>query len=144
MVMLLIANAVNWGFALYGLFTQGGDFASHLLFVLLANTLLYMVFYLAMKLLHGERLRWYAWTFLAGGALAWAPALFFFVSGSSAWSLSPALSRHRNHECMLLHFYDSHDLWHMLSAVALYFSFNAMLTWDDGLAAIKRTEIAVF
>ncbi|CAB3250871.1 unnamed protein product [Arctia plantaginis] len=144
MVMLLIANAVNWGFALYGLFTQGGDFASHMLMTLLANTLLYMVFYLAMKLLHGERLRWYAWAYLAGGALAWAPALYFFVSGSSAWSLTPALSRHRNHECMVLQFYDSHDLWHMLSAVALYFSFNAMLTWDDGLSAIKRTEIAVF
>ncbi|KAJ8721751.1 hypothetical protein PYW07_002526 [Mythimna separata] len=144
LVMLLIANAVNWGFALYGLFTQSGDFAGHLLSVLLTNTLLYMVFYLSMKLLHGERPRWYAWLYLAAASAAWAPGLYFFISGSTDWSTTPALSRHLNHECVVLQFYDSHDLWHILSAVALYFSFNAMLTWDDGLAAVKRTEIAVF
>lgn len=57
---------------------------------------------------------------------------------------TPALSRHLNHECRVLQFYDSHDLWHFLSAMALYFTFNVLLTWDDGLAAVKRTEIAVF
>ncbi|KAF9411708.1 hypothetical protein HW555_009574 [Spodoptera exigua] len=138
LVMLLIANAVNWAFALYGyvvphsvlparvslhhlclllLFTQSADFASHLLSVLLCNTLLYMAVYLCMKLLHGERPR---------------------------WATTPALSRHLNHECRVLQFYDSHDLWHFLSAIALYFTFNVLLTWDDGLAAVKRTEIAVF
>uniref|UniRef100_A0A2A4K1B3 Uncharacterized protein n=1 Tax=Heliothis virescens TaxID=7102 RepID=A0A2A4K1B3_HELVI len=144
LVMLLIGNAVNWAFALYGLFTQSADFAGHLLSVLLCNTLLYMVFYLSMKLLHGERPRWYAWLFLGAGAATWVPALYFFVSGSSDWSATPAQSRERNHECRVLQFYDAHDLWHLLSALALYFSFNALLTWDDGLAAVKRTDIAVF
>ncbi|KAJ0175376.1 hypothetical protein K1T71_008535 [Dendrolimus kikuchii] len=144
LVMLLIANAVNWAFALYGLFTQTGDIASHLLSVLLCNTLLYIVFYLTMKLLHGERPRWYAWCYLAAAAAAWAPALYFFTSGSTSWAATAAQSRHLNHECLLLHFYDAHDLWHVLSAVALYFTFNVMLTWDDGLAAVKRTDIAVF
>lgn len=144
LVMLLIANAVNWGFALYGLFTQSADFASHLLSVLLCNTLLYIVVYLAMKLLHGERPRWYAWLYLAAASAAWAPGLYFFVSGSTDWATTPALSRHLNHECRVLQFYDSHDLWHFLSAMALYFTFNVLLTWDDGLAAVKRTEIAVF
>ncbi|KAL0880554.1 hypothetical protein ABMA27_001786 [Loxostege sticticalis] len=144
LIMLVIANAINWGFAIYGLFMQSTDFASHLLSVLLCNTLVYMVFYLSMKLLHGERPRWYAWCFLAGAAATWAPALYFFLSGSSSWSTTPSQSRHRNHECRVLEFYDSHDLWHMLSAVALYLTFNALLTWDDGLAAVPRTEIAVF
>ncbi|XP_063822873.1 SID1 transmembrane family member 1-like [Ostrinia nubilalis] len=144
LVMLVIANAVNWAFAIYGLFMQSTDFASHLLSVLLCNTLVYMGFYLCMKLLHGERPRWYAWGFLGGAAAAWAPALYFFLSGSSDWAATPAQSRHSNHECLVLQFYDSHDLWHMLSAGALYLSFNAMLTWDDGLAAVPRTEIAVF
>ncbi|XP_072939220.1 SID1 transmembrane family member 1-like [Epargyreus clarus] len=144
LVMLLIGNAVNWLFAIYGLLTQTSDFAGHLLQVLLCNALLYMVFYLAMKLVHGERLRWYAWLLLGGAAACWAPALYFFLAGSSDWSATPALSRHRNHECKILEFYDSHDLWHLLSAAALYLSFSAMLTWDDGLSAVKRTEIPVF
>ncbi|XP_063374990.1 uncharacterized protein LOC134662645 [Cydia amplana] len=144
LVLLLIANAVNWMFAIYGLFMQAADFASHLLNVLLANTLLYMLFYLTMKLMHGERPRWYAWCYLGGAVAAWVPALYLFMSGSTDWSAAPAQSRHKNHECMIMDFYDSHDLWHMLSAAALYLSFAAMLTWDDGLSAVRRTDIAVF
>lgn len=123
---------------------QSSNIASHLLFVLLCNALLHMVFYLSMKLLHGERPRWYAWLYLAGAAAAWAPALYYFTAGSTDWQGTPAQSRLLNHECRLLRFYDSHDLWHMLSAVALYLTFNALLTWDDGLAAVRRTDIAVF
>ncbi|CAK1549303.1 unnamed protein product [Leptosia nina] len=144
LVILVIANAINWLFAIYGLVSQGSDFASHILQVLLGNTLMYMVFYLAMKVVQGERVRWYAWAFLVGAAVTWVPALYFFISGSTDWSTTPAASRHKNHECKVIEFYDSHDLWHMLSAVALYLSFNTMLTWDDGLSAVKRTEIAVF
>ncbi|XP_050346972.1 SID1 transmembrane family member 1-like isoform X1 [Nymphalis io] len=144
LVLLLVANALNWMLAIFGLLKQGSDFAGHMLQVLLGNALMYMVFYLAMKLVHGERLRWYAWALLAAAAAAWAPALYFFLSGSTDWSAAPALSRHRNHECMVMQFYDSHDLWHMLSAVALYLSFSALLTWDDGLSAVKRTDIPVF
>ncbi|CAG9113640.1 unnamed protein product [Plutella xylostella] len=144
LVLLLIANSVNWVLALYGLWKQNPDIAGHLLELLLINTLLYMTFYLVMKLLNGERPRWYAWCYLGGATAAWIPALYFFVSGSTDWSTTPALSREMNHQCMVLEFYDAHDLWHILSAVALFLSFNVLLTWDDGLAAVKRTEIAVF
>ncbi|XP_060803622.1 SID1 transmembrane family member 1 [Amyelois transitella] len=144
LVALLVANALNWAFALYGLFTQDGDFAGHLLTLLLGNTLLHLMYYLAMKLFNGERPRWYAWCYVAGASAAWAPALYFFLAGSTDWSATPAQSRHLNHECRVLRFYDSHDLWHFLSAIALYLTFNVFLTWDDGLTAVKRTDIAVF
>ncbi|XP_039751290.1 SID1 transmembrane family member 2-like [Pararge aegeria] len=144
LLMLIVGNVLNWLLAAYGLLRQGGDFAGHMLLLLLGNALLHMLFYLGMKLAHGERLRWYAWALLGGAAAAWAPALYFFVAGSSDWSTTPALSRHRNHDCKVMQFYDNHDLWHMLSAVALYLSFSALLTWDDGLSAVKRTDIPVF
>lgn len=144
LALLLIINAVNCGFAVYGMVTMPSNFAGHMLDVLMCNTFLYMVFYLIMKLLHGERLRWYAWLFLGSAVATWAPALYFFRYNSTSWSSTPAVSRNLNHECKVLRFYDSHDLWHFLSAVALYLSFNALLTWDDGLSAVKRTEIAVF
>ncbi|XP_026314118.1 SID1 transmembrane family member 1-like isoform X2 [Hyposmocoma kahamanoa] len=144
LALLLIANAVNWGFAVYGMVTMATDFAGHMLYVLLCNTFMYMLFYLVMKLLHGERLRWYSWLFLGSAVATWAPALYFFMYGSTEWSTTAAASRDLNHECKVLRFYDAHDLWHFLSAMALYLSFNALLTWDDGLSAVKRTDIAVF
>ncbi|KAL4715384.1 hypothetical protein ACJJTC_015155, partial [Scirpophaga incertulas] len=144
LALLVVANALNWAFALYGLFSQSADFASHLLFVLLGNTLLYMVFYVSMKLTHGERPRWYSWALTGAAAAAWGPALWLFTSGSSSWAEAPARSRLLNHDCLVLHFYDRHDLWHLLSALALYLTFSAMLTWDDGLSAVPRDRIAVF
>ena len=142
--MLVAGNALNWALAAYGLLRHGSDFAGHMLQVLLGNALVYMGFYLGMKIVHGERLRAYAWALLAAAAATWVPALYFFLSGSSDWSATPAVSRHKNHECLVLQFYDAHDLWHILSAVALYLSFNVLLTWDDGLSAVKRTDIPVF
>ncbi|CAG4961741.1 unnamed protein product [Parnassius apollo] len=144
LALLLLANALNWMLAAYGLVRQTSDFAGHMLQVLLGNTLLYMAAYLVLKLVQGERLRWYAWCWLAGATAAWLPAIYFFLAGSADWADSPARSRLHNHRCKVMQFYDSHDLWHMLSAVALYFTFNVMLTWDDGLSAVKRSDIPVF
>ena len=36
---------------------------------------------------------------------------------------SPAGSRNNNQECVVLGFFDTHDLWHFLSSFALFFSF---------------------
>ena len=37
--------------------------------------------------------------------------------------VSPAESREGNKDCRILNFYDDHDLWHFLSAMAMFFSF---------------------
>jgi len=39
------------------------------------------------------------------------------------WQVSPAMSREHNEVCLLLRFYDSHDIWHFLSAIGLFISF---------------------
>jgi len=40
---------VNWFFALYGATTTPGDFATYLLAILIVNGLLYVAFYMIMK-----------------------------------------------------------------------------------------------
>ena len=35
----------------------------------------------------------------------------------------PAESRAMNQKCSLLDFYDKHDIWHMLSAFGMFFTF---------------------
>uniref|UniRef100_A0A2K5MUT8 SID1 transmembrane family member 1 n=1 Tax=Cercocebus atys TaxID=9531 RepID=A0A2K5MUT8_CERAT len=57
---------------------------------------------------------------------------------------TPAESRERNRECILLDFFDDHDIWHFLSATALFFSFLVLLTLDDDLDVVRRDQIPVF
>lgn len=49
MVLLLLGNAANWGLAIYGMVSTPKDFASYLLIIFLTNLLLYIAFYIIMK-----------------------------------------------------------------------------------------------
>ncbi|OCT93603.1 hypothetical protein XELAEV_18011277mg [Xenopus laevis] len=57
---------------------------------------------------------------------------------------TPAESREKNRSCIILHFYDDHDIWHFLSATAMFFSFLVLLTLDDDLDVVRRDKIPVF
>ena len=47
------------------------------------------------------------------------PAMYFFANTPSNKALAPWLSRELNAPCYSSGFYDEHDIWHLLSAVAL-------------------------
>ncbi|XP_037024124.1 SID1 transmembrane family member 1-like [Bradysia coprophila] len=59
-------------------------------------------------------------------------------------NLSPAESRAKNAPCIVKGFYDTHDLWHFLSAGAIFFFYMALLTLDDGILHKRREEIVGF
>ena len=52
----------------------------------------------------------------------------FFVSNSLCFQKRAAESRIFNQECVILNFYDYHDVWHFLSATSLFFSFMVNLS----------------
>jgi hypothetical protein len=41
-------------------------------------------------------------------------------------------------------FFDNHDMWHFLSATALFLAFISLLTIDDDLLLAERDRIPVF
>lgn len=144
MVFLILANLVNWLFAGYGMYMRSKDFASHMLVILMGNTLLYTFFYIVMKLLHREKIALHSWMFILLAHVAWFSSTYFFLSASTKWSVTPAESRLYNQQCKILDFYDNHDIWHFLSAIAMFMSFNILLTLDDGLSKTPRKNIKVF
>lgn len=77
--------------------------------------------------------------------LFWGAALYFFIHKTISWDRTPAQSRLYNRPCFpLLNFFDSHDVWHFLSALAMFFSFMVLLTLDDDLTDVHRSQIPVF
>uniref|UniRef100_A0A8C2A3B3 SID1 transmembrane family, member 2 n=1 Tax=Cyprinus carpio TaxID=7962 RepID=A0A8C2A3B3_CYPCA len=123
MVLLVMGNIVNWSLAAYGLIKRPNDFASYLLAIAICNLLLYFAFYIIMKLRSGERIQCLALVCILFTAVVWGFALFFFLQGLSTWQKTPAESREHNRECILLSFFDDHDIWHFLSSIAMFGSF---------------------
>ncbi|XP_061283088.1 SID1 transmembrane family member 1 isoform X6 [Bos javanicus] len=144
MVLLIVGNLVNWSFALFGLIYRPRDFASYMLGIFICNLLLYLAFYIIMKLRSSEKILLIPLFCIVATAVVWAAALYFFFQNLSSWEGTPAESREKNRECILLDFFDDHDIWHFLSATALFFSFLVLLTLDDDLDLVRRDQIPVF
>lgn len=144
MILLIVGNIVNWFFAIFGLVYRPRDFASYLLGIFICNLLLYLAFYIIMKLRSAERIRPLPLFCIIATAGVWAAALYFFFQNLSSWEKTPAQSREKNRECTLMHFFDDHDIWHFLSATAMFFSFLVLLTLDDDLDEVRRDKIPVF
>ncbi|KAL4678189.1 hypothetical protein H8959_020863 [Pygathrix nigripes] len=144
MVLLVVGNLVNWSFAVFGLIHRPRDFASYMLGIFICNLLLYLAFYIIMKLRSSEKVLPVPLFCIVATAVMWAAALYFFFQNLSSWEGTPAESREKNRECILLDFFDDHDIWHFLSAAALFFSFLVLLTLDDDLDVVRRDQIPVF
>ncbi|XP_068097009.1 SID1 transmembrane family member 2 isoform X2 [Hyperolius riggenbachi] len=144
MVLLVMGNIINWSLAAYGLIVRPNDFASYLLAIGICNLLLYFAFYIIMKLRSGERILPAPLLCILCTSVVWGFALFFFFQGLSTWQKTPAESREHNRECILLGFFDDHDIWHFLSSIAMFGSFLVLLYLDDDLDDVQRDKIYVF
>ncbi|CAH2218828.1 SID1 transmembrane family member 1 isoform X1 [Pelobates cultripes] len=144
MVLLVLGNVVNWSLAIFGLVCRPRDFASYLLGIFICNLLLYLAFYIIMKLRSSEKIQPLPLFCIFATAIVWAAALYFFFQTLSSWEETPAQSREKNRDCTLLNFFDDHDIWHFLSASAMFFSFLVLLTLDDDLDTVPRDKIPVF
>ena len=141
--LIMIGNAVNWSLVGYSFFRLN-DFATYLIAVFICNLMLYFAFYIIMKLRSGERIHLLPLCFILLMSLSWGVAIYFFLQIKSDWGVSAAESREKNSECLFLRFYDHHDVWHFVSAFALFFSFCILLTLDDDLNQVPRHKISVF
>jgi hypothetical protein len=144
--MLLIAlNILNSTAAAAGLIYQWADVSSFFLSVVISNFMVYFTYYFFMKVFYAkESLRPLPMVCLVVSLCFWGPALYYFTRGLTSWTDTPAVSREGNAPCMLLDFFDSHDVWHMLSAGGLFFGSMTLLTLDDDLINVERSKIAVF
>ncbi|KAK5644970.1 hypothetical protein RI129_006270 [Pyrocoelia pectoralis] len=145
-IIIVVANILNIILACMGILCHfvGTDFATFLLGLLMGNTIMYAIVYIIMKYVNHEKLCAQPILFAVLGIIFWAFAAYFFNSNTSLWSVSAAESKEYNKHCIVLNFYDNHDVWHLLSSVALFFSFMLLLTLDDDVINTPHTKIMVF
>lgn len=103
-----------------------------------------LIYFVTFQICNKERILLQPFMFIILSILFWAAALYFFIHRTISWALTPAQSRLYNKSCELLNFFDNHDIWHFLSAFAMFFSFMVLLTLDDDLVDVHRSQIPVF
>eukprot|EP00116_Pleurobrachia_bachei_P008060 sb/3468322/ len=162
-IFLVLVVTLNFAAAVLGVVFMPSDFPSFLLAVFLINLLAYFAYYVIMKFIHGEYP--YPITIFCGvlTMVTWICALYFYFSTVTNWQLPAAQSRSKNLRCIALgeylvqypilfqinnfsfsDFYDNHDVWHIISSMALFFGFVTVLTLDDHLLNKPRNQIRVF
>ncbi|CAH8475017.1 unnamed protein product [Heterobilharzia americana] len=144
MVLLLIANLVNFTLAGYGIVRRPRDFSTFLLSIFMINLLMYTFFYVIMKLRHRERFQMLSLVYILLACVSWGCAIYFYLTRTTTWEVTPARSRALNQPCVLLDFYDAHDVWHFLSSISMFFSFMLLMYLDDDLSKRPRNQIFVF
>ena len=97
MLLLVFGMLTNVALAISSLLQQqhSTDFATHLLAIFITNLLLYKLFYIIMKMRHGERILAQPLFYICMSALAWGTALYFFVNNAVTWGVcgtTPILS----------------------------------------------------
>ena len=164
----LIFVIVNFSYAIFTAYRKVRDpqkNVTHVLLNILAgNLILYLIYYLVRKkCCHSTESQYITnkkWTlcskiqipplispgsFFAILALFFgAVAISFYVNRSANRNYTPAESRDLNSDCVVLDFYDNHDVWHFFSAAGIFMAFMALLTVDDDLLYVPRDKIDVF
>ena len=69
---------------------------------------------------------------------------YYTVAKTTHRSVSPARSRHYNQPCKVWDFYDNHDMWHFLSASAIFFALSALLSMEDDFINVPKKHISIF
>ncbi|KAI6660963.1 hypothetical protein LOD99_13686 [Oopsacas minuta] len=74
----------------------------------------------------------------------WIIAFSVYSHPVTNWSLGTVVSKEMNRDCVLWGFYDTHDVWHILSAYALFFTYLSIIKTDDNVASVRKELLSVF
>jgi len=142
--LLVFMYMANIGLAVYGIVTTPADFATHMLAIIIMNLMSYCLFYICMKFVHKEGVPVQCIVLGLVAAILWGFALWFFTHVVTNWQVTPAMSRNLNDQCIVLNFFDRHDVWHFLSAGALFTTFMMVFFIDDNIRDVPRDQIPAF
>jgi len=135
--LLCLYNAVNAS-------SNKTGASNYLLVMFMANMFVYLKYYVIMKYRSGEKLKKRTWFYAVCSVVCALPALWFFVSKEKNSEVSPAESRDINTQCVVLEYFDGHDVWHFLGGAGVFFTFMFIFTIDSDLNLVERSTIRVF
>ena len=145
LITLFTMNIYAWALIFFARYIDM-SIPNYLLGISVGVALIYMAFYLTVKLLNNEPLAKKSKLFLALSGIVTVCALLCFAKSPTDKAALPSDSRDMNAPCVDLYykFFDIHDVWHVLSSMFLMFGAIAVLYIDDGLHKFNAVHIVLF
>jgi len=143
---------VNLLMAAYFITVQKPGVSRYILLITIGNMILYIIYYICNKIylrfrpeerIVEEQIEVTTWLYGGVSLLFMLGALWFFKAELKSSARPPALSRNLNQKCVTKIF-DNHDMWHLLSAQGLFYTFMFILTMEDNNIGVPRDKIPVF
>ena len=141
--LILVANIFTYSMVFYGIFTKP-KFTEWMLGIFIMNLLIYFIYYLSSKYYNGEKCgyKWFISLFI--NIIEIIVALILFEIPVSNKLLPIDESNRLNKPCTMFDYFDTHDMWHFMSAIGLFHALLNIFLLDQDLNYNKRENIAIF
>ena len=141
--LLAIINIFTLGMYVWAVITQPA-FTDWILGIIIINMLIYFCYYLIQKIINKEKISFFFWVWMVIDLFIIILSLIFFIKTSSNIFLTPEESNALNKPCIILDYFDYHDIWHILSATGLFIFMNIVFFLDRRIDLIIGEEFRVF
>jgi hypothetical protein len=143
LALLITINAFTLGMYVWAVVTQLA-FTDWILGIIIINMMIYFCYYLIQKILNKEKISLIFWIWMVIDLIIIILSLIFFIKTSSNIFLTPEESNALNKPCVVLGYFDYHDIWHILSATGLFIFMNIVFFLDRRIDLIIGQEMRVF
>ena len=142
-ILLGVINVFTLGMYVWAVITQPA-FTDWILGIIIINMLIYFSYYLIQKILNREKISFKFWVWMVIDLIIMVLSLVFFIKTSTNIFLTPEESNALNKPCVILGYFDYHDIWHILSATGLFIFMNIVFFLDRRIDVVIGHEIRVF
>ena len=129
---IVVTNVSTLSMLLYASLTNA-YFTGWLLLIGIVNLSIYFSYYIVYKKFNKEKISKNILIFTLLDMVLFILALYFYYSTNYNTFIEMEESNKLNSECILFNFFDNHDIWHFLSAIALYIFMNIILFIDQDI-----------
>ena len=129
---ILITNISTLSMLLYASLTNA-YFTGWLLVIGIVNLSIYFSYYLVYKRFNKEKISKNIIILTLIDIVLFILALYFYYNTDYNTFIELEESNKLNDNCILFNFFDNHDIWHFLSAIALYIFMNIILFIDQDI-----------
>ncbi len=132
LILIFMLNTFTLGMYIFATFTKP-NFTDWLLGVCIINLVIYFTYYLGLKIKNRESVGILLWIWMLIDIIIMSLSIVFFLIAVTDKFSSMEESNKLNKPCVLLNYFDYHDIWHVLSSIGLFIFMNIIYFMDNNL-----------